>query len=275
MSYYGGKARLAAVIASLLPAHQHYVEPFAGALSVLMAKKPSRMETVNDLDGLLMTFWSVLRDKPEELRRLCALTPHSRGEYLDARDTDLSTVDAVEAARLVWVMISQGRSGTLRATGWRTYIDPAGSSKSMSGYLDGYVDRMAAAAKRLHHVSLECRPALEIIEQYGSRPAVCLYVDPPYMGETRSDSGNGYRLDMRADADHVELIEALLRCPATVVLSGYPSQLYNEALAGWDRVEFSTSTSQGKVSSASKRTEVLWCNRPITQQAELDFGGDA
>lgn len=82
MAYYGGKTRLAAKIAALLPAHDHYVEPFAGSLAVLLAKKPSRMETVNDLENLLMTFWRVLRDKPEQLARVCALTPHSRAEYL-------------------------------------------------------------------------------------------------------------------------------------------------------------------------------------------------
>ena len=70
--YFGGKTSHAARIASLLPDHGHYVEPFAGSLAVLLAKPRSRMETVNDLDGDLMTFWRVLRDQPEELARACA-----------------------------------------------------------------------------------------------------------------------------------------------------------------------------------------------------------
>jgi hypothetical protein len=51
----------------LLPEHTHYVEPFAGSLAVLLAKPRSKMETVNDLDQDLMTFWRVLRDRPDEL----------------------------------------------------------------------------------------------------------------------------------------------------------------------------------------------------------------
>jgi DNA adenine methylase len=270
MSYYGGKSRMSSFIASLLPAHDHYVEPYGGALSVLLAKPPSRMETVNDLDSLLMTFWRVLRNKPEELQRICALTPHSRQEYLDARGVDLEDLDEVEIARLVWIMITQGRSGTLRKTGWRTYINPAGSSKSMPGYLDAYVDRMAPAAERLQRVSLECRPALEIIDQYGQHPNVCLYVDPPYLGSTRSDSGNGYRLDMRSSAQHIDLLDALARCRASVVLSGYGSDVYDGMLAGWDRIECSTKTSQG-TGVSSLRTEVIWSNRLITSQGEFEF----
>lgn len=65
----------------MIPPHTHYCEPFAGGLSVLLAKPPSLIETVNDLDKRIITFWRVLRDNPKELERLCALTPHSRTEY--------------------------------------------------------------------------------------------------------------------------------------------------------------------------------------------------
>ncbi|MGC7255717.1 DNA adenine methylase, partial [Mycobacteroides abscessus subsp. massiliense] len=93
----------------------------------------------------------------------------------------------------------------------RYYVNPSQNSTGMPGYLSAYVDRMAAAAERLQRVSLESRPALEIIEKYGAHPKCCLYVDPPYLGDTRSTSGggNGYRIDMPARAEHVELLRAL------------------------------------------------------------------
>src|SRR5690606_7708278 len=83
--YFGGKQKLAATIAGLLPEHTHYVEPFAGSLAVLLAKTPTRLETVNDLDGDLILFWRVLRDRPEDLARVYALTPHSRVGLVTAR----------------------------------------------------------------------------------------------------------------------------------------------------------------------------------------------
>ena len=45
--YFGGKTAIAAQIAALLPAHEHYVEPYAGSLAVLLAKRPARMETTS------------------------------------------------------------------------------------------------------------------------------------------------------------------------------------------------------------------------------------
>ncbi|MGQ4350490.1 DNA adenine methylase [Streptomyces sp. SAS_275] len=261
--YFGSKQRIAPWITSLLPAHEHYVEPFAGGLSVLLAKTPSRMETVNDLDGELMTFWRVLRDRPTELLRACMLTPHGRAELAATWDP---TEDELELSRRIWCRLAQGRSGTLRNTGWRHYIDPAGSATSMPGYLEAYADRLASAAARLHAVSLESLPALEIIARYGARPNVLLYVDPPYLGSTRG-WGNNYRVEMKTEAQHRELAAALADCKATVVLSGYGSPLYLELYVGWHRYEQQSMT--GNASTAKARTEVLWANRRLDGQADL------
>src|SRR5690242_8873556 len=178
--YFGGKGRLAPQIAALLPPHRHYVEPYCGSLAVLLAKTPAPMETVNDLDHGLMTFWRVLRERPLELCRVAALTPHARAEHAEACDLDAPDVDDLELARRVWVQLTQGRAGTRRQTGWRHYVKPAGNT-SMPDYLDGYLDRILPAAERLREVSMECRPALDLIHQYGAEPEVLLYVDPPYL----------------------------------------------------------------------------------------------
>ena len=139
--YFGGKQTIAQRVITEMPGHKHYVEPFCGSLAVLLAKEPVAHETVNDLDGDLVNFWRVLRDQPEALARVCALTPHSRGEF-----------------------------------------------------------------------SVGCR--------------------------------------------------------SSVVLSGYPSELYDDALAGWRRIEIPTNTGQG--GQWSERTEVLWINRPAVP-GQLDI----
>ncbi|WP_405184230.1 DNA adenine methylase [Streptomyces albidoflavus] len=263
--YFGSKQRIAPWIVSLLPDHAHYVEPFAGGLSVLLAKQPSAMETVNDLDGELMTFWRVLRDRPTDLIRACALTPHSRSE-LAAAHKPVDPGDDLETARRIWCRLAQGRSGTLRQTGWRHYIDPAGSSTGMPGYMDAYVDRLAASAERLHHVSLEALPALDVITKYGGADDVLLYVDPPYLGTTRPWSN--YRIEMSGAGEHRALAAALTDCRAAVVLSGYDSPLYAELYDGWRRYERTTMT--GNAKAAKARVEVLWSNRALGEDVAAD-----
>jgi DNA adenine methylase len=258
IAYYGAKVTIAEKIVRLLSSHEHYVEPFAGSLAVLLAKPPSRMETVNDLDQDLMTFWRVLREQPEELERVCALTPHARAEYAAAQAAALDRLSDVERARLVWVRLTQGRAGTFRPTGWRHYQSSAGCSVGMPSYLAGYVSRFASVADRLARVSLECRPALDLIDTYGRHKDVLLYVDPPYLGSTRA---RNYRHEMGGEAEHRELAAALAECRAAVVLSGYHSPLYDELYDGWHYAELDTYT--GQATGEQNRVEVLWSNRPF------------
>lgn len=264
-AYFGGKTRLAERIVSLLPPHQHYVEPYAGSLAVLLAKPRADMETVNDLDGDLMTFWRVLRDRPDDLALHMALTPHSREEHQAAYD--LAVDDELERARRVWVLLSQGRGGTLRGTGWRFYANPVGSSYGMPDYLAAYVKRVPPAAQRLTGVSLECRTALEVIADYGQHTDVLLYCDPPYVGSTRSAN---YRHEMVDDEQHRALAAALHDCRAAVVLSGYHSPLYDDLYDGWHRAELEAWTGNGIRNGATKtdgdRIEVLWSNRPFPEE---------
>lgn len=262
LGYYGSKVRAAARIIDLLPAHDAYVEPYCGSLAVLLAKPPGgRFETVNDLDGDLVTFWRILRERPQDLERVCAMTPHSREEYAACWPIT-EDVDDLERARRVWVKLAQGRGGQLRPTGWRYHEQPHGRSSSMPRTLSGYVGRFAAVADRLRHVSIECRPALEIIERYGRDTDTLLYVDPPYLGSTRSRTA--YRYEMNAEPEHRELAGALRSCAAAVVLSGYHSPLYDELYDGWDvsEIEAFTGQSNGGVIDG-QRTEVLWSNRPL------------
>lgn len=256
--YFGGKSWLAPRLAGVLPPHKHYVEVCGGSLAVLLAKKRSRQETVNDLDNHLMTFWRVLRDRPDDLERVCSLTPHSRAERALAQEIS-SELGELEIARRVFVALTQGRSGSLTRTGWRHDLRPV--STPMPVVLQRYAGRIGAAAKRIRGVSLECRPAVELVEAYGGVRENLLYVDPPYIVDKGIRRGGEYRVEMRSEAAHRELASACLAADAGVVVSGYSSELWDGMLDGWYRWEIPMLTSQG--SGDGRRTEVLWSNRPL------------
>lgn len=143
MSYFGGKQFLAQRLADSFPKHKHYIEPCGGSLAVLLAKPKSHMETVNDLDGTLQTFWRVLRDRHGDLERVCVLTPHSRSE----RELAYNITDdlaELEVARRVFVALTQGRTGSITRTGWRHNVRP--TSTPFPVVLQRYSARLAPAA---------------------------------------------------------------------------------------------------------------------------------
>lgn len=269
--YFGSKQALAGWIVSMLPPHEHYVEPYAGSLAVLLAKAPSPLETVNDLDRHLVNFWRVLREQPDRLERACALTPHSRHEYDEALARLATETDNLERARLVWVILHQGRGRRLDGhEGWRHTVARTGlgAQNRVAAVIGNCLDRLGPAAERLRNVSLECMPALDLMAKYGAHPDVLLYVDPPYLGAARRGS-HRYGHEMPSEAEHRELAEALHTCKAAVVLSGYPSPLYDELYRGWYREQSAVLTHNGRPGERS-RVEVL-SNRPLGAQGVLDF----
>ena len=63
--WFGGKADAAPQVWEALGDVEHYVEPFAGSLAVLLRRphpcnRTYYSETVNDLDGLLCNAWRAI-----------------------------------------------------------------------------------------------------------------------------------------------------------------------------------------------------------------------
>jgi DNA adenine methylase len=130
-------------------------------------------------------------------------------------------------------------------------------------------------------VSLECRPALDLVTSYGRHPGVLLYCDPPYLAATRTGRDRGtpaYRHDMPSEDEHRTLADALHRCQAAVAVSGYPHPLYDDELyppARWHRVDLPAHT--GNATGDRRRVEALWSNWPLRHDLFTDhaLGGPA
>ena len=65
------------------------------------------------------------------------------------------------------------------------------------------------------------------------------------------------------EQDHVELLNALKQHKGTVILSGYPSEMYDRELAGWHRI-----ARKSYNQNHDRRSEVLWCNFEVPEQAK-------
>ena len=95
--------------------------------------------------------------------------------------------------------------------------------------------------------------ATEFLRTYPFQGDELVYADPPYLRSTRRSAGKLYRHDLE-EADHVRLLEVLKGLPCMVMVSGYQSPLYDEALAGWRRVSFMAKT------HVELREECVWLN---------------
>ncbi|WP_224718269.1 DNA adenine methylase [Pectobacterium versatile] len=124
-----------------------------------------------------------------------------------------------------------------------------------------------AFTHQLANVNLVRRDAVEYLRMFDFSRAgrVLIYADPPYLPETRT-SRNRYRYEYTAD-NHQELIATLRRVPASVMISGYPSSLYDELLHDWRSIEFQVMTRGGV------RTETLWMNYPEGAAYSAAFAG--
>lgn len=270
LRWHGGKWRLAPWIVSHFPPHRLYVEPFGGAASVLLRKQRSYAEVYNDLDGGVVNLFRVLRDDSAagRLIELLRLTPFARAEFVGAyQDSD----DPIEAARRLVVrsFMGFGSDGhnAARRTGFRANSNRSGTTPAHDW--SHYPDELLAIVERLAGVVIECRDAMEICATFDGAFTLH-YLDPPYMPETRSQKSrrgklryHAYAHEMTA-ADHAVFLGKARELRGYVVISGYPSALYDEALAGWAR--FATQTF---ADGARPRTECLWLN-PRTAQDRIE-----
>lgn len=107
--------------------------------------------------------------------------------------------------------------------------------------------------------------AHQFLAGYDYQGSELIYSDPPYLRQTRT-SGRKYRFDYE-EKDHIELLELLKTLPCNVILSGYPSALYDELLGGWRSLELQV-MNQGGV-----RTEKLWFNFTVDRVHWARYAG--
>jgi DNA adenine methylase len=262
--WYGGKYSHLEWLLPLLPETTHYCEPFGGSAAVLLNREPAPVETYNDLDGEVVTFFRVLREQKETLIEAIGLTPFSREEFEEAIAPSEVPLTDLERARRFFIRARQVRTGlaqTASSGRWAHCLltSRAGMAGAVSRWL-GSVEDLPEIAQRLLRVQIENAPALEVIKRYDS-PETLLYCDPPYPHESRGDS-KAYRYEM-TDDEHRNLAECLHQVEGKVALSGYHCDLLDTLYGDWYCNEAPARTTH---SVKQLRTEVLWTNYDVERQ---------
>lgn len=286
IKWHGGKYYLRHWIIRRMPPHLHYVEPYFGGGSVLLARDPQRnwmsdsqekipsalqgaSEVVNDIHGELTNFWRVLKDERDfaQFLRIIELTPFSQVEFEDALEEssleqleqESPETDRVQRAVRFFVLARQSRQGLMRdfATLSRNRTRSR-INEQVSAWLS-VVDGLPDVHQRLRNVVILNQKACDVIRKQDG-PLTLFYCDPPYLHETRSTTGE-YRFEM-TENQHLELLETLAGIQGKFMLSGYPSELYSQwqTRHGWNchQMQIDNKAASGK--SKEIMTECLWCN---------------
>ena len=249
--YAGSKLRSLKTILPLLPYSKVYVEPFGGSASVLMNRKPSKLEVFNDRYAGVVAFFSCMRDKELTQRLIDWIdtTIHSKEDFATCKETWQSVDDPVERAGRWLYMMSYSFSGVGRNWG-RCKTDTG----SLSGKLHNKIPIIWDIHSRFRYVQVENQSWYECMTYY-DQPDAVFYLDPPYLD---TDAGC-YRFTL-TEKDHEQLLNLVFTMQGFVAISGYSHPVYEKY--DWDdRIEYSvlvTAKTGNLANNRSYAKEVLW-----------------
>jgi site-specific DNA-adenine methylase len=157
----------------------------------------------------------------------------------------------------IYIELFAGHAAILRAK------RPAAASIAVDASNDVLLDLQAileAEESKIPSLTLINRDAMKFLDENPSvtRKDTFIYVDPPYLFETRSGGSRRYYQWEFGEREQHEALLFKLRClPCMVAISGYQAGLYDELLVGWRKITFPAMTRGGR-----QATEVLWMNYP-------------
>lgn len=239
--WVGGKSKLARTIVSRLPTHTSYVEVFGGALSVLYAKPPSKIEVVNDINAELINLHTHIKSRPESLANYLRDMLVSRdlfnliasGQYRPRNDIDRA------AAYYYRLALSFGSMGG-------SFAMPK-SRKPKEIWRDFH-----KWSARLRHVTIEHMSFERLIKEY-DRPETLFYCDPPYVGtESYYEIEGGFGL-----AEHTRLRDLLMGAKGRFVLSYNDCELVRELYRGCEFVAVKVDYTLAGAQKRREAAEVL------------------
>jgi DNA adenine methylase len=256
---HGGKHYQAPAIVELMPSHLHYVEPYFGGGSVLLAKPYDGIsEVINDIHKELTTFWRVLQDKTlfAEMQRVLSVMPFSQVEFDDAASPATNDLDT---AIRFFVRCRLSRSGQLKAFTTLTRRRVRRAMNAEASARLSAIEGLPDVHERLKRVVILNDDALTVIKQQDG-PNTLFYLDPPYLHETRVAT-SVYAHEMTA-SQHAQLLDTLATNQGKFLLSGYPSELYDlrATKEGWRHFDILSDNKASSAPTKSLKTERIWMN---------------
>lgn len=169
IGWAGGKGRMLKYLLPLIKPHTAYVEVFGGGLALFLAKEPSRLEIINDINGDLVQFYRCCKFHHEALLDELDMVLNSRRDFEDySRQPGLT--DIQRAAR--WFTRNK-----LSFSGKGSHF-AIQRSQSLSSRAQRQL-AIQSLNRRLDKTTVEQKPWEYMVATYDN-PEVLWFFDPPY-----------------------------------------------------------------------------------------------
>jgi DNA adenine methylase len=192
-----------------MPPHELYAEAFAGGAHVLFCKSPSHVEVINDINGELINFFTVVKEKPYQLLLELQWDLYSRKLFLKYK-ADLegsAEMSDVERAKRFFYIVKGSFAGQRETFGYSRTTKPGLNFCDIE-------EIILKAHERLLRVSIECIDFREFIKKYDT-PDTLFYLDPPY----HIKSAKRMYVQCLGDSDFIEFKDLLKNLKGKFILS--------------------------------------------------------
>lgn len=215
-----GKKRIAPMLASLLPAHSTYVEPFAGSAAVLFAKEPVKVEVLNDADGDIAEAYRAIKGLREaDYAALGKMT------WSGSKETYLKLREQTPSARLPklhrFLYLTHFSYGKMRGRSF---------SPTAMGTETRMVDRLQKTQPRLKHVQVFSGDYEAVVRKFDGKDTL-FFLDPPYagydakVGEKRFDEARFFEVLKGIKGKWLLTYGVRGDLPGLIRKAGYPNKL--------------------------------------------------
>lgn len=271
LPYYGGKVKLSKQLIELIPPHKHYIEVFAGGLSMFFRKNKVEWTAVNDLSRDIANFWIVVGDEYlfNQFTRKVFYATKSRTYYEQIkkliRDDGIErrwfSLPDVERAFRYYYFIRNSFNAQINSA----------FSKDVAGWTTNLEQVLKDAATKFDGVIVENMDYKKLIDKYEAKTNAFWYFDPPY---TMAEGESYYAINfnksehamMKKKLDHlVDVSES-----PNVMVSYDDSNMVRELYKDWHITEIPVKYS-GNINEPDKEfVELVITNyKPEHSQEEL------
>lgn len=285
--WFGGKSRAAYLVWEALGDVPNYVEPFFGSGAVLLARPHApRIETVNDLDGMVSNFWRAVRSAPAEVAHhadwpVIEQDLHARHQWLvDRRESlterlsaDPEFFDAKAAGWWCW-----GACGWI-GSGWCSEISKklphlgnAGRGVHSASAAAEWFDALSARLRRVRIASGDWSRVVtdSVTWRHGTTG---VFLDPPYAEGNQQYAAGGTGTSVSAEVREWALAHGN-DDRFRIVLAGLEGE--HGMPSSWRCVEWKARSGYAVTEEAtdSRKRERLWLSPHCVGAKQLGlFGG--